>query len=190
MDDPREHNTLCLQALLNDATDAPALAAVFAAAYDDLRHRAAGLMTRERADHLLQPTALVNEAYLRLFACERLPVESRTQFLRVASRAMRQVLVDHARGRDCAKRGGGWLRITLTHGDPGQPDHAADVLDLNEALERFADLDPRAALIVEWRIFGGLTMDEIAGQLGITRRTAQKDWRIAILWLRRELARA
>jgi RNA polymerase sigma factor (TIGR02999 family) len=170
-----------------DADEATA-AALFAACQNELRAVAANLMRGERPHHTLQPTALVNEAYLRLFDVESLSVESRTHFVNIAARVMRQVLVEHARRRNAAKRGGDRRAVTLSGAEAAQLSEEVGILDLHDALEKLSRLDGRAAEIVELRIFGGLTMEDVAALVGVSRRTAQKDWRFATLWLRREFA--
>ncbi|MBD3222038.1 sigma-70 family RNA polymerase sigma factor [bacterium] len=172
---------------LGDRTSS-AVDSLFAACRHELRAAAANLMRGERRPHTLQPTELVHEAYLRLFHVDVLPAESRTHFVNIAARVMRQVLVEHARRRNAAKRGGGARTITLSGAEMVDGRDEIGVLELNEALDKLADLDRRAAEIVELRVFGGLTMDEIAALVGVSRRTVQKDWRFATLWLRRQLA--
>lgn len=168
--------------------NSPAFDTLFAAAQQELSAMAKYLMSNERGNHTLQPTALVNEAYLRLFHVKDLTIESKAHFVNIAVRAMRQVLVDHARRKNSAKRGGGWKTVTLSGLSVKSFDRDVDVLELNEALEKLSEMDPRAAEVVELRIFGGLTMEEVACALHMTRRTAQKDWRFATMWLRREFS--
>ena len=155
--------------------------------HDELRRVAGGLMRRERADHTLQPTALVHEAYLRLVDETAVAWENRAHFFGVAARAMRQILIEHARRRGAAKRGGGWQRLTL---DGLQIAAASDVevLELEEALQQLEKMDERMARVVELRLFGGLKVDEVARVLGISRRTVYVDWRVARLWLVHQLA--
>jgi len=143
-------------------------------------------MRRERKDHTLQPTALVNEAYLRLVDGSAVEWENRAHFFGIAARAMRQILIEHARRRSRAKRGGGWQRVTL---DGLQITAASDVelLDLEEALQQLEKNDERMARVVELRVFGGLKVDEVAHVLGISRRTVHEDWRVARLWLAHQL---
>lgn len=155
--------------------------------YDDLRALAARHMRREAAGRTLQPTALVHEAYLKLAEGRSPDWHGRAHFFRVAGRAMRQVLVDEARKRNAAKRGGGCHLVTL---DPELADNRADehdILELHEVLERLGTLDPYLERLVERRFFAGLTVDEAADSLGVSRRKAAKDWAAARLWLRREL---
>ena len=155
--------------------------------YHDLRERAAHYLKRERPGHTLQPTALVNEAYVRLVNQKDVDWKGRTHFLAVASRAMRRILTDHARGKGRAKRGCGFRRVTLD-GIAGPGDsREVDLVDLDEALERFAALDPRASRVVELRFFGGLSDDEAAQALGVSPRTVRGDWATARAWLGRAL---
>ncbi len=157
--------------------------------YDELRRVAAAYLRRERTDHTLQPTALVHEAYLKLHA-RGVVQGGRTHFLARAATAMRQILVDHARARAAAKRGGGWKKVTVSEAAALSDDGVEDVIAVNDALERLAALDPRAARIVELRFFAGLTEAEIAGELGITDRWVREQWSHARAWLRREMGLA
>lgn len=161
---------------------------IFAAAYDELHLVAEREMRREKPGHTLQPTALLNEVYLKLFGPVRAEWEGRGQFLAIAVRAMRQVLIDHARRRAAEKRGGGLDRVSL-HENIGLAESGEiGVLDLEEALARLAQRSERMARIVELRIFGDLTGQQIADILGVSRKTVQEDWRVATMWLRAELA--
>jgi RNA polymerase sigma-70 factor, ECF subfamily len=159
--------------------------ALFVRVYEELRGLARGYL--RGASHTLQPTALVHEAFLRMV---RQPHgwQDRNHFVAVAATAMRQILVDHARRRAAAKRGGGQSPVTLTE----LPDDAGtgpiDLLALDEALQRLAAVSPRQARIVELRCFGGLTVDETAEVLGISGSLAEKEWRRVRAWIRRELA--
>lgn len=156
--------------------------------YDDLRAIAAAQLRGERPDHTLQPTALVHEAYLRLSEQRRRQWKERRQFYAVASRLMRQVLVDHARARRAAKRGGEATRIEVTSlGEIPAPPEVFDVLPLDEALTRLSALQPRLAKVVELRFFGGLEVDETAALLDCSPRTVKRDWALARAWLIREL---
>lgn len=150
--------------------------------YDDLRRVAASLM-RQRGPQTLQPTALVHEAYVRLIGGSGAPWESRAHFLAVAATAMRQVLANHARARSAAKRGGSRARVTLAEPVGRAAGSALDLLGLNEALERLAELDPRQARIVEQRLLGGMNHEEIAVVLGVSTRTVEREWRVAQAWL-------
>jgi len=159
---------------------------LLAALYSELRWIARRHMGHERAGHTLQATGLVNEAALRLLGRPALRFESRDHFLRVASLAMRRVLVDHARARNAAKRDGG-VRVELH--DVADPAHTApvDVLDLDRALEKLAAAEPRWARVVEMRFLLGLEVAEVAEVLGVSAPTVKRDWRFARAWLAREL---
>lgn len=151
--------------------------------YDDLRAVAEREMRREAAGHTLQPTALVHEAFLRLNGAAG-SASDRAHFLAIAARAMRQVLVDHARRRSAAKRGGGLAPATLTDGIGDGPLNAEEILALDRALET---LDPRQRQVVECRFFAGMEETEIATALGLSERTVRRDWAKARAWLYREL---
>jgi RNA polymerase sigma factor, sigma-70 family/RNA polymerase sigma factor, TIGR02999 family len=158
--------------------------------YDELRRVAAGYMRRERPNHTLQATALVNEAYLRLMQTPQIPWENRAHFLAIAARLMRQVLVDHARAHGAGKRGRGQQQVTLDELAIGSQDQPVDILALHEALDRLAAFDPRQSRIVELHFFGGLPLEEIAFVLDVSRRTVERDWRMARAWLRMKLSDA
>lgn len=156
--------------------------------YSELRTIAAGQLRGERSDHTLQPTALVNEAFLRLVDHDRVEWRNRSQFFGVAAKAMRRILVDHARRRRAQKRGGNPGRVPLDDVVIAvAPD--VDLLELDESLSRLEALDSRQARIVELRFFAGCAMEEIAEMLGISRSTAKRQWRLARVWLRAELDR-
>lgn len=166
-----------------------ALEEILPLVYDELRVIAARHMRRERDGHTLQATALVNEAYMRLVDHTRIDWQGRTHFFAIASSAMRRLLIDHARGRLREKRGGDRHRVDLDVAiDLASPDDAT-ILAVHEALERLAALDARQARIVEMRYFGGLSVDETAEALGVSKRTVEAEWTHAKAWLRRELAR-
>jgi RNA polymerase sigma factor (TIGR02999 family) len=178
-----------LSGLLADARrGAPAaLEAVFDATYAELRRIAGSLMRRERPGHTLQPTELVHDAWLKLVDQSRVEWTDRAHFLNIAGRAMRQVLVDHARRRGAKKRMDGVERVTFND-DAGHGATASfEVLALHEALERFTVLDARAAQVVEARVFGGMTTQEVAHVLKVSTRTVELDWTVARRWLAREL---
>jgi RNA polymerase sigma factor (TIGR02999 family) len=171
------------------AGDAAAGERLLPAIYDELHRQAARAMRREDGAHTLQATALVHEAYLRLVDQRRVEWRSRAHFFGVAAQMMRRVLVDHARTRLAAKRGGALQRVTL--GDVGASDASDDELDvlaLHEALERLAALDPDQARLVELRYFGGLGIEDTAEALGVSPATVKREWAVARAWLRRELA--
>ena len=159
-----------------------------AVAYRELREIAVAYMRHERADHTLQPTALVNEAMIKLMRTPDKNAADRKRFLGVAAKAMRQVLVDHARSRGAAKRGGGWSRITISAVDSGAgPGDPVDALALDAALTKLAQSEARAAQVVELRFFGGLTIPEAADVLGVSHTTVESDWAFARAWIRKEL---
>jgi RNA polymerase sigma factor (TIGR02999 family) len=151
--------------------------------YDELRRLAASYLRRERIGHTLQPTALVHEAYVRLIDQRQVDWSNRAQFIGVAAVMMRRILVNHARDRVAEKRGAGAEHVPLTvAGDPvGAPE--VDLLDLHDALERLAELDGRKGQIVELKFFGGLTIEEIAETVQISRATVEREWKFARAWL-------
>ena len=153
-------------------------------------HRLAGSMMREqRADHTLQPTALLHEAYVKLVDKDaQSSFESHAHFLAVAAKAMRNVLIDHARRRGAEKRGGGRDEITLSQVVECFADKTPDLLSLDEALERLSAMDGSLGRIVELRFFGGLSVEETARALGVSEPTIVRGWRVARMWLERELA--
>ena len=159
--------------------------------YDELRRLAAKSLRSEKPGHTLQPTALIHEAYLRLVD-QRLPAfESRAHFFGVASRLMRQVLVDHARARVAAKRGAGGVKIALDDApELASDDDAAGLLALDEALTRLAEFDERKCRIVEMRSFGGMSVEDVALALGVSEPTIKRETRLAQAWLKRELGMA
>ena len=160
--------------------------------YDELRRLAGCFMAREPVGHTLQPTALVHEAYLRLVDQTRTGFTGRTHFLAVGAQVMRRLLIDHARKRGAAKRGLGWRRVTLGPGsEPSLAEalSAEDLLSLDAALNKLAELDEREARVVTLRFFGGLTVEEVAEAVGVSKRTVECDWRHARSWLRVELSR-
>lgn len=160
---------------------------LLAAVQGELRSMAAGHLNRERAAHTLQPTALVNEAYLKLVDQRDRQWEDRGHFLAVASTAMRRVLLEHARSRLADKRGGGAQRVTLFEVASAMDETPEALVALDEALNEFAELDPRNAKIVELRWFGGLTNEEIATLLETSTRTVERGWRASQAWLRMRL---
>lgn len=164
-----------------------ALEAVFEAAYAQLRRIAGALMRRERPGHTLQPTELVHDAWLKMVDHSRVDWTDRAHFLNIAGRAMRQVLVDHARRRAAHKRLDGIQRVTFDEAAGHGAAASFEVLALHDALERFAALDARAARVVEGRVFGGMTVQEVAHVLDVSTRTVEQDWTIARRWLAREL---
>jgi RNA polymerase sigma factor (TIGR02999 family) len=157
--------------------------------YDELRRIAGAFLRSERYDHTLQPTALVNEAYLRLVRERDAEWDNRAQFMAIAARQMRRVLVDHARAKVAGKRGGGAVRVEFdAHHDIAAP-RDADLVALDDALADLALQDARLAQVVELRYFGGLTVEETADVLGVSTATVNRDWATARAWLRRAIRR-
>jgi RNA polymerase sigma-70 factor, ECF subfamily len=157
--------------------------ALMGAIYDDLHRLAAKHLRSERADHTLQPTALVHEAYLKLIDQKQTSWRDRNHFFAIAARVIRRILVDHARGKGAVKRGAGKERIPLEHIEATEPGDSLDLVALDEALEELNDLDARQAKIVEMRFFGGMSLDEIAETLDIGRRSVDRHWSAAKAWL-------
>jgi RNA polymerase sigma factor (TIGR02999 family) len=157
--------------------------------YDELRRQASRLLRRERREHTLQPTALVHEAYLRLAELRDGQWPSRAHFFAMAARAMRHVLVDHARRRRALKRDGALTRVSWTDSALLTGPPSLDVIELETALQELAALDPDQTRIVELRLFAGLSVEETAEVTGVSTATVKREWRTARLWLRRRLAR-
>ena len=177
--------------LLHDAREgnAAAFERLLPIVYAELHGIAERHMHRERADHTLQPTALVHEAFLRLVGGTPAEFSDRKHFLRAASQVMRRVLVDHARARNSDKRGGA-LRVTLDEQVAGHDERTLDMLVLDDALTRLAAAEPRWAQVVELRFFTGLEVHEVAEVLEISAATVKRDWQFAKAWLSRELGAA
>jgi RNA polymerase sigma-70 factor (ECF subfamily) len=169
--------------------DETALATLMPLVHDELRRIARRCLYGERANHSVQATELVNEAFLRLVNVQGVDWQNRSHFLAMSARLMRRVLVDLARTRGADKRGGGAVRVTLDDAaiEGVAPD--ADVIRLDDALKGLADLDPRKSRVVELRFFGGLTADETAVVLDVSPKTVLRDWEFARAWLQRELTR-
>jgi RNA polymerase sigma factor (TIGR02999 family) len=169
--------------------DADAQEAAARMVYAELHAIADGYLRRERTDHTLQPTALVNEAYLRLLGQDA-PWQNRTQFYGIAAQMMRRILVDHARRTTAARRDRGLvvaLDDDLATPDAAAPDAALDVLEVHQALDQLEALDPRQARIVELKFFVGFSLDEIAEVLGISAATVSREWAMARAWLQAQL---
>ena len=167
--------------------DEEALQQLVPIVHDELRRLARRQMAGERPDHSLQPTALVNEAYLRLVNLKQMQWQNRAHFLAMAARLMRRILVDVARSRGSQKRGGGAKQVTFTQSlevAEGQP---TDVVALNDALEALARVDERKSQVVEMRFFGGLSIEETAEVLNVSRETVKRDWQFSKMWLLRHL---
>lgn len=168
--------------------DALALEKLIPIVYDELRRLARRYLRRERAGHSLQSTELVHEAYARLIEANRVQWQDRAHFLAVCAQLMRRILVDHARSRRAAKRGGGIELVPLDAASPALLDHRKDVLAIDEALNNLALVDRRKAQVVELRFFGGLTSEEAADVLKTSPDTVKRDWKVAKVWLLRELS--
>jgi len=173
--------------------DQKALDKLMPLVYSELRRLAGNYLRRERQGHTLQPTALVNEAYLKLIDQRNAHWQNRAQFYGVAAQLMRRILVDHARQRQAAKRGGSdQQRLSITSagqlgGKQLATEPAIDLLGLHEALNELAEMDPQQGRIVELKFFGGLSIDEIAEVMNIGHATVERDWKMARAWLRRKL---
>ena len=167
--------------------DREALDRLLPLVYAELRGLAKRQLRRERQDHTLHPTALVHEAYLRLLEHPPAAAGSRSHFLALAARVMRQVLVDHARRRGTAKRGGDWVRTGLTGDEPMGAPRMAEVLALDAALDELDRRSPRLREVVECRFFAGMSEEEIAEALGVSTRTVERDWVKARAWLYQQL---
>lgn len=174
---------------------------LFPVVYDELRQIASGFMANERAGHTLQPTALVNEAYMRLVGPTEVTWENRAHFFGAAARAIRRILTDHARAKGSLKRGGNFERQSLDAiADnvasrvpiPGEDTSVdgLDMVELDAALTRLAEIDEQKARVVELRFFAGLTSEQTAAALGVSLSTVARDWQFARLWLHRELENA
>ena len=169
--------------------DKAALDELLPLVYDELHRLANAYLRRERANHTLQPTALVNEAYMRLVEQQHVRWQNRAQFFGIAANLMRQILVDHARQRMAAKRGGpDQHRLSLTQAERVINRAEVDVLALNEALNKLTEFDAQQGRIVELKFFAGLTIEEIVEVLGISHATIEREWKLARAWLRRELS--
>ncbi|MCP3963876.1 MAG: sigma-70 family RNA polymerase sigma factor [bacterium] len=170
--------------------DEQALAQLMPLVYDELHRRAESYMRRERKDHTLQPTALVHEAFLQLIDQNRVRWQNRTQFFAVAAQLMRRIVLKHARSHRADKRGGKSIKVTFDEAAVTTEKTAADLVALDEALDRLTSFDPRQGRIVELRYFGGLTVEEVAECLELSTATVKRETRIARAWLQREMTRA
>lgn len=171
--------------------DRPSLDTLMPLVYDELRRLAAHYLRGERKGYTLQPTALVNEAYLRLLKDRPDRWQNKAHFCAIAAHSMRQILIERARARDALKRGGGQPRVTFDEGLPAPAGETSiDLLSVDAALDRLAALDAEQARIVELRYFGGLTIEETAEAMGISPATVKRHWALARAWLARELERA
>ena len=169
------------------AGDNEALNKLMPLVYQELKRMARYYMRRERAGHTLQTSALVNEAYIRLVDYKKMRWQDRAHFLAVAAQAMRRILVEHARGRTRAKRGGDARKVSLDEAATLADEKAADIVALDLALNSLAEFDPRKSQIVELRYFGGLNIEETAEVLGVSPATVKREWTTAKIWLHREV---
>lgn len=156
--------------------------------HQELRRLARLQLRGERNNHTLQTTALVNEAFIRLVDLRRIRWQDRAHFLSLSARLMRRILVDHARSRNYQKRGGGAVNVTLDDVLVASPERGADLVALDDALESLARVDPRKSQVVELRFFGGLSVEETAEALKVSPETVFRDWRLAKVWLLREVS--
>jgi len=173
-----------------DVGNDKAVAELVVLLYSELRSLASGYLRRERSDHTLQTTALVHEAYLRLADQKEVRWKNREQFMGVAAQLMRRILVDYSRSHGAQKRGKGLEKVFLEEAEVVSKGKAADVIQLDEALTRLAEFDPEQAHLVELRFFGGLSLEETAGVLGVSRTTVKRNWNLSKAWLARELRRS
>jgi len=168
--------------------DQAALEKLMQLVYSELRRLASNYLRRERGEHTLQPTALVNEAYLKLIDQRNAKWQNRAHFFGISAQLMRRILVDHARQHQAVQRGGsGQQRVSITTVEKLAKEPEVDLLALNEALDELARMDPQQGRIVELKFFGGLQIEEIAEVLGIGHATVERDWKLARAWLRRQL---
>ena len=168
--------------------DEGALARLMPVVYDELRRLAASYMRRERPDHTLQATALLNEAYLRLIDQTRVAWQGRAHFFGIAARMMRRILMDHARQHRAVKRGSGGRKLPLEDALETPVRQDVDLLSLDEALTRLEEIDPRQSRVVELRFFAGLEVTEVAEVLEISPATVKREWAVARAWLHREIS--
>ncbi|HJZ83035.1 MAG TPA: sigma-70 family RNA polymerase sigma factor [Pyrinomonadaceae bacterium] len=157
--------------------------------YDELRRQAARYLRQERPGHTLQTTALIHEAYLRLVDQKNVQWQNRAQFFGIAAQLMRRILVDHARTKHRAKRGGSAIRVSLSEATAVTRDANQDLIEIDEALTRLAEIDEQQSKIVELRFFSGLNVEETAAALNISPATVKRDWSVAKAWLHREISR-
>ena len=169
--------------------DQEALEQLIPVVYDELHRQAARYLRREHPGHILQTTALIHEAYLRLINQQNIEWQNRAHFYAIAARLMRQILVDHARRRQATKRGGSDIKVPLEEAMVISPGENVDLVALDEALTRLAAIDPQQSRIVELRYFSGLSVEETAEVLGVSSRTVNRDWNVAKAWLRQQIAR-
>jgi RNA polymerase sigma factor (TIGR02999 family) len=169
--------------------DQAALNELISLVYQELRRQAHRYLARQRPGHTLQTTALVHEAYLHLVDCREVRWQDRSHFLAVSAGLMRRILVDYARSRNAVKRGGAARPVALDESLTFSSPRSADLVALDDALQALAAIDPRKSSVVEMKFFGGLETGEIAEVLGVSQPTVQRDWKLAKVWLLRELSR-
>lgn len=177
--------TVLLSALTRGDQDAGAR--LIPVVYNELRRLAGSYMRHERPDHTLQATALVHEAYMKLVEQQSVNWQSRAHFFGVAAQLMRRILIDHARGHLRQKRGGEYKKVSLNDAFIFSPEQSAELLAVDESLQRLAKLDERQARVVELRFFGGLSVEEAGAVLGISAKTVKRDWSVAKAWLYADL---
>jgi len=185
MDTSSESKTVLLPK--QEGSEKEEIGEAMSAVYDELRHLARNYLRRERPNHTLQPTALVHEAYLRLTQQRNIHWQNRAHFIAIAARVMREILVEHARGRQAVKRGGGEITMSLSKALDLLEERDVDLLALDEALNRLAKIDTEKSRIVELRAFGGLTLEEAAEVLNTSTAAITRQWRTARAWLYREM---
>ena len=168
--------------------DQSALDELYPLVYDELHRLARRYMSRERKDHTLQTTALINEAYVRLVDQKNVNWANRSHFFAISAQIMRRILIDHARRHAYAKRGGGAQQVSLEEVAAITPDQSRELVRLDEALKSLAERDPRRSQVVELRFFGGLNNEEIAGVLNVSENTVTRDWNMARAWLHQQLS--
>ena len=168
--------------------DREALDALLPVVYEELRKQAANYLRRERVGHTLQTTALIHEAYLKLVDQKNVHWQNRAHFFGIAAQLMRRILVDHARTKKRAKRGGSNIRVSFNEANVLSPSQDLDIVALDEALERLSEIDEQQSRIVELRFFSGLTVEETAAVLAISPATVKRDWSMAKAWLHREIS--
>jgi RNA polymerase sigma factor (TIGR02999 family) len=186
MDEPIDVAALMGERNVSDPKEGAELVVLL---YSELRSLASHYLRRERRDHTLQTTALVHEAYLRLADQREVRWKNREQFMGVAAQLMRRILVDYSRGHNAKKRGNDFEKVFLEGAEAVAKGKATDVLQLDEALTRLAEFDRQQAQLVELRFFGGLSLEEAAGVMGVSRTTAKRNWNLSKAWLARELCR-
>ena len=184
---PKQHEITQLLAEWSEGNQS-ALDELYPLVYDELHRLARRYMSRERQDHTLQTTALINEAYVRLVDQKNVHWANRSHFFAISAQIMRRILIDHARRHAYAKRGGGAQQVSLEEAAIVSRAAGAELLRLDEALKSLAHMDPRRSQVVELRYFGGLNNEEIAGVLNISENTVTRDWNMARAWLHQQLS--